>query len=81
MWVDGRISYNGDLQLNVTADTGQVSAVNVAISLVNPIEFLRRRLIFLELTGSIDSPIVQPRVAEALAQEVVLFFLPVTSVQ
>jgi hypothetical protein len=81
MWVDGRISYEGGLQLNVTADTGQISPVNVAVGLINPIELLRRRLIFLELTGHITSPIVQPRTAEALAQEVVLFFLPVTSVQ
>jgi hypothetical protein len=81
MWVDGRLSYTGRLNFNVTADTGQLSAVNVAFGLVNPLQLLRQRLIFLEITGNISSPIVQPRVAEALAQEVVLFFLPVISVR
>ncbi len=81
MWLDGRLAYTGRLDFNVTADTGQLSAVNLAFGLINPLELLRRRLIFLEVTGNIESPIVYPRTDEALAQEVVLFFLPIASVR
>jgi hypothetical protein len=81
MWVDGQMSSNGKIDFNVTADPGQFSTVNVAFALVNPLELLRRRLIFLHLSGNLDSPIVQPRAAEQISQEIVLFFLPVISVQ
>jgi hypothetical protein len=81
MWLDGRLAYTGRLDFRVTADTGQLSAVNLAFGLINPLALLRRRLIFLEITGNVESPIVHPRTDEALAQEVILFFLPVTSVR
>ncbi len=81
MWVDGQLGLGGAIDFNVTADTGGLSGLNLVAGAINPLELLRRRLIFLHLSGSIRNPIVQPRTEQFIAQELVLFFLPVISIQ
>jgi hypothetical protein len=81
MWVVGQMGLGGVIDFDVTADTGGLSGVNLVAGAINPLELLRRRLVFLHLSGSIRNPIVQPRTEEFLAQELVLFFLPVISIR
>ncbi len=81
MWVVGQMGLGGVIDFNVTADTGGMSGVNLIAGAINPLELLRRRLVFLHLSGSIRNPIVQPKTEQFIAQELVLFFLPVISVQ
>jgi hypothetical protein len=81
MWVVGQLGFGGVIDFDVTADTGRLSGINLVAGAINPLELLRRRLVFLHLSGSIRNPIVQPRTEQFLAQELVLFFLPVISVQ
>ena len=81
MWVVGQMGLGGVIDFNVTADTGGMSGVNLIAGAINPLELLRRRLVFLHLSGSIRNPIVQPKTDQFIAQELVLFFLPVISVQ
>ncbi len=76
LFIDGEMNTRGNLDFNVTADTAQAAAVGVALGVLRPTEFLRRRLIFLHVGGSLRSPVIQPRVAEFIEQEIMLFFLP-----
>jgi hypothetical protein len=81
MWVVGQMGLGGVIDFEVTADTGGMSGVNLVAGAINPLELLRRRLVFLHLSGSIRNPIVQPRTEQFIAQELVLFFLPVISLR
>jgi hypothetical protein len=81
MWVVGQLGFGGVIDFDVTADTGGLSGINLVAGAINPLELLRRRLVFLHLSGSIRNPIVQPRTEQFLAQELVLFFLPVISLR
>jgi hypothetical protein len=76
MFITGRLSRQGNLDLNVTADVPQITVVGIAAGLLRPLDLLRRRLLFFHVHGSIRSPIVQPRTAEFLQQEIILFFMP-----
>jgi hypothetical protein len=77
--IDGTVTRRGRLDLDVTADTAQLAAAGVALGFLRPLDFLRRRLLFLHVGGSIRSPIVQPRTAEMIEQELILFFLPLAT--
>lgn len=81
VWIDGSLDVRGTLDFNVVADPGSLSTINLVAATVNPISLLRRRLLYLHLGGSLRSPIVQPRTDQFLAQEMVLFFVPVISIQ
>jgi hypothetical protein len=79
LYIDGTVTTRGRLDLNVTADTAQLAAAGFVLGVVRPLQLLRQRLIFLHIGGSIRSPVVQPRTAEFIQQEIELFFLPVAS--
>jgi AsmA-like protein len=76
MFVEGTITTRGQLNLDVTADTGELLAVSVAVGLLRPMDLVRRRLIFLNLGGTARRPIVTPDVDRFVQQEVLLFFFP-----
>ncbi len=80
LWLEGVVRTQGSLDVDVTADVNGLTAVGVVAGVLRPIDLLRRRLIFLNVGGRIDSPIVQPRLDRFLEQECILFFLPVLSV-
>ena len=85
------MSRSGRLDLDVTAHVGEFAATTLLgqllrspLRLIQPVgvglliranDFLQRRLLYLNLGGSIRNPTVRPRAAEALQQEAVLFFL------
>jgi hypothetical protein len=81
IWIDGKMNSRGALDFNVVADPGSLSTINLAAAAINPLALLRRRLLFVHLGGSINSPLVQPRTDQFLAQEVMFFFLPTISLQ
>lgn len=76
MFVEGTISTKGRLDLDVTADTGELMAVGVAVGLLRPMDLVRRRLIFLHMAGTARRPIVTPDIDKFVSQEVLLFFFP-----
>ena len=76
MYITGKMTRRGNLDLDVTADVPQVTVAAVAVGVLRPAALLRRRLLFLKLDGSVRSPIVRPRTAEFIRQEVILFFWP-----
>jgi hypothetical protein len=76
MFITGKMSTRGNLDLDVTADVPQVTVVAIAVGLLRPADLLRRRLVFLKLDGSVRSPIVRARTAEFIQQEIILFFWP-----
>ena len=76
MFIEGKLTTRGRLDLEVTADTGQLLAVGVVTGIIRPWEWLRRRLIFLHVGGTIRSPVILPQTEKFVQQEVLLFFLP-----
>jgi hypothetical protein len=76
MFIEGTISTRGQLDLDVTADTGELVAVGVAVGLLRPMDLVRRRLIFLHMGGTARRPIVAPDIDQFVKQEVLLFFFP-----
>ncbi len=76
MFIEGTISTRGQLNLDVTADTGELVAVGVAVGLLRPMDLVRRRLIFLHMAGTARRPIVTPDIDQFVRQEVLLFFFP-----
>ena len=76
VWIEGQINTRGRLDFNVTADTRQLTAAAVAVGVLRPLDFVRRRLLFFHLGGTVSSPVVQPRTAEFVQQEILLFFVP-----
>jgi hypothetical protein len=76
MFIKGQLTTRGQLDLEVTADTGQLLAVGVVTGFIRPWEWLRRRLIFLHVGGTVRSPVVLPQTEKFIQQEVMLFFLP-----
>lgn len=81
MFIQGTITTRGQLDLEVVADTGELLAIGVATSLVRPLDWLRRRLIFLHVGGTVRSPVVLPQTEKFIQQEVLLFFLPFAGFQ
>lgn len=76
MFVEGTISKRGQLDLDVTADTGELMAAGMVVGLFRPIDLIRRRLIFLNMGGTAKRPIVTLDVDRQVQQEVLLFFFP-----
>ncbi len=76
MLIEGNITTRGQLNLDVTADTGELFAAGVAVGLLRPMDLIRRRLIFLHMGGTARRPIVTPDIDRFVQQEVLLFFLP-----
>jgi hypothetical protein len=76
LYITGKITTAGRLDLEVTADAARAVTLGVLTGVLRPTDFLLRRLLFFHIGGSVRSPNVQPRVAEFLQQEIVLFFLP-----
>jgi hypothetical protein len=79
LFIEGRLTTRGRLDMNVTADTTKVATAGVALGLLRPTDLLRRRLIFLHAGGSIRNPIVRPRTVEFIKQEILLFFWPLSA--
>ncbi len=74
--IEGDVTTAGRLDLNVTADIGQFSPHAIACRLlVNPAGLLRRRLVFLHVSGTVRTPAVHIRPLEQLDQEIRIFFL------
>jgi hypothetical protein len=76
MYITGKMSTRGNLDLDVTADVPQATVAAIAIGVLRPADLLRRRLLFLKLDGSVAAPIVRARTAEFVQQELILFFWP-----
>ena len=76
MYIDGKVTTRGQLDLNITADTGQLLAASAVIGIIRPIDFVRRRLIFLHMGGTVRSPVILPRTEKFVEQEILLFFVP-----
>ena len=76
MFIDGTIGKRGQLDLDVSADTGQLMAAGMVVGLVRPIDLTRRRLIFLNMGGTVKRPIVMLDMERQIQQEVLLFFFP-----
>lgn len=76
MFIEGTIGKRGQLDLDVSADTGQLMAAGMAVGLIRPIDLIRRRLIFLNMGGTVKRPIVMLDMERQIQQEVLLFFFP-----
>jgi hypothetical protein len=76
VYITGKMNHHGTLDFDVTADAKSLVTAGVVVGVFRPTDLLFRRLVFLHVGGSLRSPIVQPRVAEFVEQEIVRFFLP-----
>jgi hypothetical protein len=76
LFVEGTLTTRGNLDIDVTADTRKLAAVGLVLGVIRPLDFLRRRLIFLHIGGSLRSPVVQPRTTAFIEQEIQRYFLP-----
>jgi hypothetical protein len=76
LWIEGQMTTGGRLDMEVTADSGQALALAATVVTARPWDLFRRRLIFLHLGGTVQAPIIQPRTAEFIQQEIILFLLP-----
>src|SRR5207248_2832381 len=88
---DGTVSLGGSLNLNVVAKTGDVGLPTVRLGVIGlripiygplPITLLQEvsnllanRVIYLTVTGTIQSPVVRARPLPMLSEEAVRFFL------
>jgi hypothetical protein len=91
LFVDGTVTLEGRLNLNVTANTGQLGYnptflrfLGVRIPAVGPIPvtvlleattYLSNRTIHLRVTGTLRSPVVQVEPVSLLSEEAVRFFI------
>jgi uncharacterized protein involved in outer membrane biogenesis len=89
--VDGTMSLEGRLNLNVIAKTGDVGlptlrlgAIGVRIPVAGPVPLvllqeasalLANRVIYLEVTGTVRNPVIRVRPLQMLSEEAVRFFL------
>jgi hypothetical protein len=76
MYIEGKLTSRGRVDLSVTADVPSLTVAGIVVGLLRPMDLLRRRLLFFDIAGSIQSPIVQPRTGEFIQQEILLFFWP-----
>jgi hypothetical protein len=95
LFIEGSVTLEGRLALEVTANTGQVGAnprllrlLGLRIPAVGPIPvallleastYLSNRVIHLRVTGTIRNPVVQVEPVSLLSDEVVRYFLNRTS--
>jgi hypothetical protein len=77
LYATGRVTAQGRLDIDVTADVPSVTTVAVVVGVLRPTDLLLRRLLFLHLGGTVRDPVVRPRVEEFVRQELQLFFLPI----
>jgi hypothetical protein len=94
LFADGTVALSGPLNLNVVAKTGDVGlptlrlgAIGLRIPITGPLpitvlqevsNLLANRVIYLEVTGTIHSPVVRLRALQMLTEEAVRFFIQQT---
>src|ERR1051325_1485632 len=91
MYLDGNVTLQGRLNLDVLAKTqtiglptDQLRLIGLKVPMAGPVpllvvqeasNLLSNQLLYLEVTGTVRSPVIRPRPVQMLAQEAVRFFL------